>query len=592
MAVCVPPLTKCYSSEERREMFKNKDDWWTSDRYAFNLAMMVTAILIVVIIVQSLKYIASTKRVMAMMRRSGSGGGGSLQASVVSAINRIAASARALHYHRFRIRNFYFPHTFPMILLSAIFIGTTVWAFTIFPYYRPGIQFGPGPLAIRTGWMTLGLIPPVFSMGSRINPISFITGISHERLIDYHQYGAIIILFLSLVHTIPFIVEPLQQGYEMGGGIELGRFLLQKYYDGTVPFWNGIPPLVALVWIIVSSMKIFRNMMSYEFFVCQHIVTTFFFLVWMFIHTDVTYPQTWQYLFVTVGVMAWSWFGKILVTFWANEFSYYNAQVATYSGEIIRIRIVTPLRWKAAQCIYIRFLTISPLESHPFTITSIPSNDVHSTSNVLQLILRGKSGITRKLNDKAKGGVASIPVLIDGPYGGIPRPLNGFSHVLLLSGGTGVTSNISVLLTLLNQMERSETLVEQIDFVWVVREMHSLEWFNDTFKALSTYSSFGNVNLVIHVTGQNELDEKSSSSGLAYDEKLYNFVKGRPNVKRIVRDSATQAQGRHLAVVVCGPGGLFNFDTMNECAAIEFQMAIGNQALPNQMFVHSESFEW
>lgn len=554
--------------------------------------MAVTAILIVVIIIQSLKYISSTKRVMKMMTRSSPSGGSTVSAFVISTINRFTASARALHYHQFRIRDFYFPHTFPMILLSGFFIGTTVWAFTVFPYYRPGIQFGPGPLAIRTGWMTLGLIPPVFSMGSRLNPISFLTGIGHERLIAYHQYGAIIILFLSVVHTIPFIVEPLQQGYEMGGGIELGRFLLQKYYDGTEPFWNGIPPLVALVWIVVSSMDYFRKLMPYEFFVFQHIVSTLFFLVWMFIHTDVTYPQTWQYLFVTVGVMTWSWVGKILMTFWANEFSYHDAQVAAFADDIVRIRIITPLRWKAAQCIYIRFLTINPFESHPFTITSIPSNDVHSTSNTLQLILRGKSGITGKLNEKAKGGIASIPVLIDGPYGGLPRPLDGYSHVLLLSGGTGVTSNISVLLTLLNQMERAETLIDHIDFLWTIRNLHSLEWFNDTFKQLSTYSSFGNVNIVIHVTGHDKSKEKSDSSSSVYNEKLYKFVKGRPNVKTVVRDCATQAQGRDLAVVVCGPGGLFNFDTMNECAAIEFKIATGDQSLPRRMFVHSESFEW
>ncbi|TIA87311.1 hypothetical protein E3P99_03273 [Wallemia hederae] len=590
MAVCVPGLTECYSSAERKEMFKDKDDWWSSDKYAFDLAMAVTAILIVVIIIQSLKYIASTKRAMRLVRSSSSSGG--IAASIISAINRIAASARALHYHQFRIYRFYFPHTFPMILLSGFFIGTTIWAFTIFPYYRPGIQFGPGPLAIRTGWMTLGLIPPVFAMGSRMNPISFLTGIGHERLLVYHQYGAIIILFLSIVHTIPFIVEPLQQGYEMGGGIELGRFLLQKYYDGTEPFWNGIPPLVALVWIVVSSMDYFRKLMPYEFFVFQHVVTTFFFLVWMFIHTDVTYPQTWQYLFVTVGVMGWSWIGKILVTFWANEFAYHNAQITAYKDDIVRIRIVTPLRWKAAQCVYIRFLAISPLESHPFTITSIPSNDVHSVSNTLQLILRGKSGITGKLNDKAKNGIATTPVLIDGPYGGLPRPLNGFSHILLLSGGTGVTSNISVLLTLLNQMERHETLIERIDFVWTIRELHSLDWFNETFKQLSTYASFGNVNLVIHVTGDDYAREKSDNDSSDYDHKLYNFVKGRPDVKKVVRDSAAQAHGRDLAVVVCGPGGSFNFDTMNQCAAVELKIAAGDASLPRQMFVHSESFEW
>ncbi|EIM23796.1 hypothetical protein WALSEDRAFT_59419 [Wallemia mellicola CBS 633.66] len=570
MAVCIPGYTECHTTDERKAASIDKDNWWVAEKYALGIAMGYTAILIIVIIVQYVKYLSFSKRMM--------------RGTSLGFFNRIAAFCRAMHYNRLRLGGFYFPYTFPMLLLSFFFIWTTVWSFAVFPYYRAGIEWGSPPLGVRSGWMALGLIVPVFAMGSRVNPISFLTGISHERLQVYHQYGAQIILFLSVVHTIPFIIEPYQQGYQLGG-TKLARFFLKKYYDGTEQFWNGIPPLVALIWIVISSMGYFRKL-NYEFFVIQHVVSTIFFLVWMFIHVDVMYPATWHHMFMATGVLIWSWVGRILITFWANEFKWHDAQLHSHADDIVRLRIITPLRWKPAQNIYLRFPTINIIESHPFTISSIPSLDVHSNSNIMQLLLRGKKGITGKLNSKAQSGKQTIPVLIDGPYGGLPTPLDGYSRVLLLSGGTGVNANISILLDLMRKMERSETLIEYIDFIWTIRSTESLDWFSQTFKQLSSYTSFDNLNITIHITGNADVEKE-----LVHDDKFYSFVKGRPDVKSIIRNTSAAAQGGDLAVSVCGPGD-FMFDTMNECSSIELKIATGDENLPRRLFAHSESYDW
>ena len=550
--------------------------------------MGLTAILIIVIIIQIVKYIAFTRKAM--------------KSSSPSLLNRLAAAARACHYHRLRINNFYLPHTFPMLLITFVFVWTTAWAFATYPYYRAGTEWGSPPLGVRAGYMAQAMIPFVFALGVRVNPISFFTGISHERLQVYHQYGARIILFLSIVHTIPFIVQPYQQGYQLGG-TGMARHFLKTYYDQTEQFWNGIPPFVALIWIVLSSMGYFRRL-SYEFFVIQHIISTLFFFIWMFVHSKVSLEDGWYYLFVTVGVLVWSWFGRILWTFWANEYTYSSATIEALSENITRIRIITPLRWTPSQHVYIRFPTLNLFQSHPFTITSIPSMNKHSNTNVLQLLARGKRGISGKLFSKALSGQSSIPALVDGPYGGLSHPIDGYKNILLLSGGTGVNVNMGILLDLIRKMEHGQTNIEHIDFVWTVRSVRSLEWFDSTFRTLSTYSSFSNVNLVVHVTGKSEkieLSDQKTNEVIQHERKdsdnsintkeFYKLISGRPNVKDVLRSSAQNSQNQDMAVVVCGPDS-FNFDTMNEASAIELKIMAGDKSLPSRLFAHSENFEW
>ncbi|TIB89076.1 hypothetical protein E3Q06_00279 [Wallemia mellicola] len=588
MAVCVKEfVSHCPSSSERKTLTANTDSWYKAPKWALGVAMCFTAILIVVMIIQAIKYISlSSRRLMK---------GGSL-----SIFNRTAAISRALHYHRFRVRSYLLPYTFPLILVTFMFVWTTIWCFATLPYYRAGTEWGSPPLGVRAGYIGTALVPLVFALGARNNPITFFTGIPSEKLQIYHQYGARIILFFSIVHTIPFIVQPYQQGLQLNGSREVARYFLKYYYDQTEQFWNGIPPFVALIWIVLSSMGYFRRF-SYEFFVIQHVLSILFFLAWMFVHCQVSLMDAWYYLFVSVGVLIWSWFGRVLWSFWANDFNINQATLVPLSEDVTRIRIITPLRWKPAQHVYIRFPTMFVFQSHPFTITSIPSLDVHNNSNIMQLLIRGKGGITKRLHEKARNGITSIPCFIDGPYGGMLAPLDNYTNVLLLSGGTGVNAVSGILLDLMRKMERGETLIQHIDFIWTIRSISSIEWFNETFKALSMYSCFSNVNIVVHVTGSDpqesitlEKDESrhSSESGM-YDEKLYNFTKGRPNLQDIVRKSANASQGRDLGVVVCGPPqSMFNYEVMNECAAIELKIAAGDETLPRRLFAHSEAFEW
>lgn len=75
-------------------------------------------------------------------------------------------------------------------LISAVFIGLLLYIFVPGQIYRaPKLS----PLGLRAGYVGIALIPFVYTFGSRINPLGWLSRVSHERWMVYHQYGARIV---------------------------------------------------------------------------------------------------------------------------------------------------------------------------------------------------------------------------------------------------------------------------------------------------------------------------------------------------------------------------------------------------------------
>jgi len=82
--------------------------------------------------------------------------------------------------------------------------------FLVHPYYRERRGYGSPPLAVRTGLMSTALIPLIVALSGKVNIVTWLTGISHEKLNIFHRWASYLCLFLAVVHTVPFIVTPLQ----------------------------------------------------------------------------------------------------------------------------------------------------------------------------------------------------------------------------------------------------------------------------------------------------------------------------------------------------------------------------------------------
>lgn len=100
----------------------------------------------------------------------------------------------------------------------ALFLGFTwlfllLLTFLIRPYYRERRGFGSPPLAVRTGLMSQALTPVIVALAGKVNVISFLTGIGHQKLNYLHRWASYMCLFLAIVHTVPFIYQPLHQPF-------------------------------------------------------------------------------------------------------------------------------------------------------------------------------------------------------------------------------------------------------------------------------------------------------------------------------------------------------------------------------------------
>ena len=123
--------------------------------------------------------------------------------------------------------------------------------------------------------------------------------------------------------------------------------------------------------------------------------------------------------------------------------------VASPSSTLLEITVTRnmPFGWRPGQHAFLAFPGVStvPLESHPFTIASIPSG---GPSEQLRFLIRVKTGATLKLLKLVQEqGKASFRAFIDGPYG-MPPDLGPYRTTVLVAGGTGVTYTLPLLLDL------------------------------------------------------------------------------------------------------------------------------------------------
>ncbi|OCB89760.1 hypothetical protein A7U60_g3020 [Sanghuangporus baumii] len=88
------------------------------------------------------------------------------------------------------------------------------------------------------------------------------------------------------------------------------------------------------------------------------------------------------------------------------------------------------------------------------------------------------------------GSGALIQVMLDGPYGGCAIDLGSFERVLLVAGGSGVTSTLGLLDDLVGRIvklgRRGGEVTQRVEFVWCVRSFGALRWVAPFLSAIAS----------------------------------------------------------------------------------------------------------
>lgn len=318
-------------------------------------------------------------------------------------------------------------------------------------------------------------------------------------------------------------------------------------------------------------------------------------------------------------------YGRILVI---NRFT--MKSTARYMEEANVVKVTIPvrdiIRPKPGTYYYIYMVSgLKIWECHPFTLSSWESKTSNDAPSTLTFMFRVYNGFTRRVRERLEVNTHAdngsekcqkpIRLLIEGPYGH-GHTLSGYSSVLFIVGGLGVTVALSHLQALLESAARDENMrTRRIHVVWSVREEGLLQevyeedlaqWrssdaarrFDLRLDAFVTGA--GHVSSTAVPVGQSSTDKQMVSdetdlglldSGILPETHpsvsfQKNIFRHRPRVHDIVHEAAEACAmpEEDLAVVSCGPGALA--DDVRD-AVVE---ALGRGY--NSLDLYPETFTW
>lgn len=142
----------------------------------------------------------------------------------------------------------YDPAACQNLLQSTVLTCVTAMTLIPQPYYWPtDADYGSSPpLATRTGWMALALLPFVLALSAKANMISALTGIPYEKLQVFHHWTSYAMFVLALIHTFPFIVYNKREG----------EMVMEWKTD--VVYWTGVGAIIPQAYLTFMSVPFIR----------------------------------------------------------------------------------------------------------------------------------------------------------------------------------------------------------------------------------------------------------------------------------------------------------------------------------------------
>lgn len=519
----------------------------------------------------------------------------------------IVGYSRAVAYKQVPAKISFFTSLPPSVGSSLLMIVSSFYLFCycLIPHfwYRGCRGFGSPPMAVRAGVMATALSPFIYILAGKSNMITLLTGVSYEKLNTFHQFVGVAAFVLSIIHTIPFIYQPLKEG---------GTANLKAEYD--FYYMSGIPPLVLLAWLCMASKKFIRKYM-YECFLHLHWacgIAYFATLVW---HINKSLDMQ-NYMWGALGFWATQLIYRMLVK---TAFKPNSLFLRSRKGELkklsdnsyqVTINNVKGLKWTPGQHCYLRFIGKRILDNHPFSISSTVNDEN------LKFIIVPQKGLTRELyNELDDYIVKNKKIYVDGPYGGPSRDVNAFDRVIMLASGSGVTVTIPFLSSLSktiaeNLQSNKKVITQKIDFYWVVRNMQDIEWIS---KELNSCVQLAGDYLDIHifVTRDVEVDSKKveqSEKGSATASDIEKSIETpstpvselsgihihntRPNISLIMSNLRQTLKRRNMII----SSGSQSMKMTVSSAAASYQLLVFGNDMHDQgieeVYLHTESFGW
>ncbi|KAI4864200.1 putative FRE ferric reductase-like transmembrane component [Hypoxylon rubiginosum] len=465
------------------------------------------------------------------------------------------------------------------------------------PYYWPNtptLSYGSSPpIATRTGWMALACLPFMIVLPTKANMIASLTGVSHERLIVFHNWVGWAMFALALVHTFPFIVFHIWKGD------------MVNVWNTSVVYWTGVVALIAQAYLQVFSLRFIRDRF-YEFFKATHYLAAIIFVIFFFIHCDFRL-SSWDYFIATGVLYTLSFLYPQIRTYF--EFGLrHRASFTMVSDSTLKVTIPIDTAWRPGQHMFLRFIHmgVHAFTAHPFTICSIPVTRSSTGKSKLTFYVHPRGGLTGRLaNIASQRPGFSVPVLLDGPYGGVQgRPLHTYDHILIVACGAGAGFSLPFVMDGLVRLARgAENKLLKIQVVIATRDTQLVQWYEE---ALMEYLEDNgleipseSLDISVYQTGRSNSQGNSTFKGAEgpaekLDETIQisrhlpiNVFSGRPDITKVIRDATLQLE-HSVGIAACGPKEMLK-TVQDEAAAAQVRI-MNSESGAREVYLHSEVF--
>ena len=346
-------------------------------------------------------------------------------------------------------------------------------------------------IAYRAGFLSLAQVPLIFLLAGKENLVGFFTGYGYDRLHWLHRWVARCLLLTTTIHLAYWLSD----------------WLPYHYFRNDQTTRTGLSAWALLIFIVITTLRPIRNR-RFELFFPFHLMSFIAFMVMILIHTPAS-DHAW--IWVGVGIYAFDRVLRFAYMAYKNlaifhsklnsnrSWGAYQAQLTALPHSVTRLAIQdVPFSWKPGQFVLLSLPSVAPLQSHPFSVSSIPSD------GKLEILIQSHNGVTRKIHEFARNnavlpnadniiGKISVPAVIQGPYGTM-RPLHQFDSIVLFSGSVGASFTVPLLRDIIHRWKTSfdspaendqRSLVSlrgiptrSVRFVWIVKSDEQLCWFS------------------------------------------------------------------------------------------------------------------
>ncbi|KAJ5128270.1 hypothetical protein N7526_006436, partial [Penicillium atrosanguineum] len=517
--------------------------------------------------------------------------------------SRLVALSRFLSYKSWRVAGWNTNSLGVFLLGGAGLVFFLSMTLGPKPYYWPNtkeISYGGSPpIATRSGFMALACMPFLIVLGAKANPITALTGVSHEKLNIWHNWVAWAMFVLALIHTFPFIVVHVRQGD-----------LPAQWNSGGV--WvTGVVAIIAQAWLTFMSIPWIRYQSllrilqintplhgpSFRHFLLLPLRLPNVFMGLLHRHRGIIYPllviRPVQNLFRARHPKQSSTYRRIK-RYPSHHYRYNHGMGpwATY---------LPPILTCGAHA----------LTAHPFTICSVPQP---GRKNTLVFYVKARGGVTGRLMAIArKTPGAQVPVLMDGPYGGIQAgKLEDFDKNLIIGGGAGAGLTLSMIEDFI-RFSNTQEEKRELKVIVATRDPGMRSWYTRALENIAERQSHESFipGLSIHIhetfsgnagseTESKELEVEGGTKSQSVESKECNpltaeifgvqVYAGRPDLPASMRQMASQ-EGVSVGVVVCGPSSMTH--DVNQAASEVQGHILGRKAgAARELWLHTENFSY